>query len=194
MSFVSFLSRNQSSFSLFKRKKGLFNIIIESKSKFLNGNQSIRSNGFSYWSSHRFMSSQATPSMKILFGSQTGTAQAFAQELGTEGEEKNIPNEVIEMDTYDTNSIENDNLLVFIAATYGKGEPTDNAKNFVKWMQSSEAKQKNLKELEYTVFGLGKSKTYGDRYQAASKMLDEGMENLGAKRLLPRGEGDDDAE
>ena len=27
MSFVSFLSRNQSSFSLFKRKKGLFNII-----------------------------------------------------------------------------------------------------------------------------------------------------------------------
>ena len=40
---------------------------------------------------------------------------------------------------------------MFVAATYGKGEPTDNAKKFVKWIQSEEANKQKLDNVKYTV-------------------------------------------
>eukprot|EP00163_Fabomonas_tropica_P015192 TRINITY_DN2774_c0_g1_i5.p1 TRINITY_DN2774_c0_g1~~TRINITY_DN2774_c0_g1_i5.p1 ORF type:complete len:558 (-),score=90.31 TRINITY_DN2774_c0_g1_i5:86-1759(-) len=48
-----------------------------------------------------------------------------------------------------------------------------------------------LKGMPFAVFGLGCSQTYPDRYQAVGKRLDQRLEQLGANRLLERGEGDD---
>jgi NADPH-ferrihemoprotein reductase len=41
-------------------------------------------------------------------------------------------------------------------ATYGEGEPTDNAKEFYEWLESTEMDLSNVK---FAVFGLG-NKTY----------------------------------
>ena len=47
----------------------------------------------------------------------------------------------------------------------------------------------DVAHLKYMVFGLGQSKTYPDRYQAVGIAVDKRMAELGAERLLPRGEG-----
>jgi sulfite reductase alpha subunit-like flavoprotein len=41
------------------------------------------------------------------------------------------------------------------------------------------------------VFGLGNSKTYPERFQAVGIAVDKRISDLGAKRLLERGVGDD---
>ena len=50
------------------------------------------------------------------------------------------------------------NICVFLMATHGEGEPTDNAKHFYNYCEKM--KEQNVKcydKMNYTVFGLGKS-------------------------------------
>jgi NADPH-ferrihemoprotein reductase len=54
---------------------------------------------------------------------------------------------------------EEKSLLVFLLATYGEGEPTDNAKEFFNWLQSPERPADLLKGIRYVVFGLGNKVT-----------------------------------
>jgi NADPH-ferrihemoprotein reductase len=47
---------------------------------------------------------------------------------------------------------------VFLLATYGEGEPTDNARGFCKWIKNSVKKSRHLSPLQglrVAVFGLG---------------------------------------
>lgn len=48
---------------------------------------------------NRNLSTNST--IKILYGSQTGTAMGFAYDLGEDAEKKKIPVEVIDMEQYD---------------------------------------------------------------------------------------------
>lgn len=43
---------------------------------------------------------------------------------------------------------------IFCLATHGEGDPTDNARTFAEWLKNEEI-IKNMKEFNYTVFGLG---------------------------------------
>lgn len=94
-----------------------------------------------------------------------------------------------------------DCLAFFIMATYGEGEPTDNAIDFwelisgegqPEFSQSSEAEdpEKPLKNLRYVVFGLG-NKTY-EHYNLVGRTVDKRLGELGGTRIADRGEGDDD--
>lgn len=93
-------------------------------------------------------------------------------------------------------------------ATYGEGDPTDNAQAFYEWLQSGEADlsgvnftvcihfRRNLPHpylndlLVKQVFGLG-NKTY-EHFNAMGKYVDKRMEELGATRVVEAGVGDDD--
>jgi NADPH-ferrihemoprotein reductase len=46
-------------------------------------------------------------------------------------------------------------MSIFLMATHGEGEPTDNAINFMKWLKSEERTPHILNSLNFTVFGLG---------------------------------------
>lgn len=48
-------------------------------------------------------------------------------------------------------------LAIFIVATYGEGDPTDNAAKFVKWVvnENGEIPNNFFDNVNYTVFGLG---------------------------------------
>lgn len=82
---------------------------------------------------------------------------------------------------------------IFLMATYGEGEPTDNAISFTKWMKNLEGTlgADTLKKLKFCVFGLG-NKQY-EHYNLMGKTTNTALEALGGSRMFEYGEGDDDA-
>lgn len=133
----------------------------------------------------------------IFYGSQTGTAEDYAQRMAKEIKKRYGQNplvydlEVVDMKFLD--QVPEDALALFVMATYGEGEPTDNAQAFWDLLQEDEpefSEQHSLEHLRYCVFGLG-NRTY-EYFNQAAKVVDEKLAAAGATRLGERGEGDDD--
>ena len=87
-------------------------------------------------------------------------------------------------------AITSEQLAVFLMATYGEGEPTDNAVSFYKFITNKD-EPPTLPNLLYTVFGLG-NKQY-EHFNRMGKLTDRKLQELGASRVFDYGEGDDDA-
>ncbi|KAG4305544.1 hypothetical protein PORY_001100 [Pneumocystis oryctolagi] len=137
----------------------------------------------------------------IFYGSQTGTAENFAFRLAKEGHSRyGLSTITANLEDYDYENLNNfapEKLAIFIVATYGEGEPTDNAIAFFQFLQSktltfSDGKtihDKPLSNLNYIIFGLGNS-TY-EHYNHMARTLDILLIKLGANKISKRGEGDD---
>lgn len=145
------------------------------------------------------------PTLVLFYGSQTGTAEDFALRLAKETSGNyNIKTMVCDLEDYDMESIMSleNCLLGFFMATYGEGEPTDNATDFYSWImdgagvgedEGDEIESMTLEKplsLPYFVFGLGNS-TYA-HFNAIGKRLDKRLQRLGGVRLAELGMGDDD--
>eukprot|EP00761_Pharyngomonas_kirbyi_P013488 gb/GECH01013517.1/.p1 GENE.gb/GECH01013517.1/~~gb/GECH01013517.1/.p1 ORF type:complete len:646 (+),score=145.49 gb/GECH01013517.1/:1-1938(+) len=133
------------------------------------------------------------PKLTILYGSQTGTAESFANILQKEASRQYGFNaKAIDLADYESpeEKLPQENLLIFTMATYGEGEPTDNARDFWDFLFEEEHDEDFLSNVQYTVFGLG-NKQY-KIYQAAGRGIDKRMKELGAQRIFERGEGDAD--
>lgn len=125
----------------------------------------------------------------ILFGSQTGTAEGFAEVLKKEGRQHGFAAHALDLEEYDAAELlATETCVVFVLATYGEGDPTDNAVPFIKWIKDADCA---LTGVGFTVFGLG-NRQY-EHYNAIGRLVDARMEHLGAKRVYHYGEGDDDA-
>jgi len=128
----------------------------------------------------------------VFYGSQTGTAEEFAGRLAKEAARYGMkaliadPEECDMEELVKLSEIEN-SLAVFALATYGEGDPTDNAQAFYEWLQSGDA---DLTGVNYAVFGLG-NKTY-EHYNATGKYVDKRITELGGTRVVELGLGDDD--
>lgn len=126
----------------------------------------------------------------VFFGSQTGTAEDYATKLAKELHSKfGLSVLIADMADYDYDNFQDmnsDYLFFFLVATYGEGEPTDNAVEFFNWLEGDADQITNVK---YTVFGLGNS-TY-EFYNAMGAKLNDRFEALGAERIAPYGQGDD---
>lgn len=78
------------------------------------------------------------PSVRILFGTQTGTAERFSKQLGNElrrkyGDAINV--EVLDLEHYVAElRLPKEGVAFFLLATYGDGDPTDNAVDFYSWL------------------------------------------------------------
>lgn len=132
-------------------------------------------------------------SLVAFYGSQTGTAEEFAGRLAKEGIRYQLKGMVADPEEYDMEELVNlkdipNSLAVFCLATYGEGDPTDNAMEFYEWLQNGDA---NLTGLNYAVFGLG-NKTY-EHYNEVAIYVDKRLEELGGTRVYVCGLGDDDA-
>lgn len=147
------------------------------------------------------ISDSARPTVKILFGTQTGTAERFAKQLRSALVSKygdNVTFMVQDVEEYDwKTALLTDKAVVFLMATYGDGEPTDSAADFYGWLDEVVEDAANdasdsplLKDLSYAVFGLG-NKQY-EHYAAAGKKLHKALAALGAVPLCRCGDGDDD--
>jgi len=134
--------------------------------------------------------SSLTP-IKIFFGSQTGTAEEFSRKLASEAKRYKFDPIVTDLEEYDFEELATEKFVMFVVATYGEGEPTDNAREFMQQLIDPSHPSDLLSAVQFTVFGLG-NKTY-EHYNAVARQVDTRLEELGAQRIFKRGEGDDDA-
>jgi len=174
--------------------------------------------------------------IRIYYGTQTGTAENFSDELKRDAESNGFYATLVDcedMENDDNDSSEEDTgpefsltdaryadekgrvRNVFVMATYGEGEPTDNATAFVNYLRevtglplhedksesgSSEAGEEKKEEgnpspaptlsnIDYAVFGLG-DREY-EHYCAMGKFINRAMGAAGAKPIVGLGMGDD---
>uniref|UniRef100_A0A671Q0K6 tRNA 4-demethylwyosine synthase (AdoMet-dependent) n=1 Tax=Sinocyclocheilus anshuiensis TaxID=1608454 RepID=A0A671Q0K6_9TELE len=136
--------------------------------------------------------------VKVLYGSQTGTAKGFAKELAGGISAQGIQCEVIDMKEYDpedrlAEECTSKMICVFLVATYTDGQPTESAEWFCKWLEEASMDFRYgktfLKGMRYAVFGLGNS-VYVGHYNTVSKNIDKWLWMLSAARIMTRGEGD----
>jgi len=145
----------------------------------------------------------------VYFGSQTGTAESFANQLQREGQEHGFMVHVVDLQDVKLSDLvreetttEGKNVGIFLISTYGEGEPTDNSvsvvmdlKSRINTIDEEEKKEDSriesvLSRLHYSVFGLG-NRQY-EHFNAMGKFFDSSLEQVGASRILPIGIGDDD--
>uniref|UniRef100_A0A1B6E5J6 NADPH--cytochrome P450 reductase n=1 Tax=Clastoptera arizonana TaxID=38151 RepID=A0A1B6E5J6_9HEMI len=132
-------------------------------------------------------------SLVAFYGSQTGTGEEFAGRIAKEGIRYGLKGMVADPEEYEMGELVNlkdipNSLAVFCLATYGEGDPTDNAMDFYEWLQNGDV---DLSGLNFAVFGLG-NKTY-EHYNEVAIYVNNRLEELGATRVCDLGLGDDDA-
>ncbi|KAI9825345.1 MAG: NADPH-cytochrome P450 reductase [Phylliscum demangeonii] len=139
----------------------------------------------------------------IFYGSQTGTAEDYASRLAKEGSSRfGLKTMAADLEDYDYDNLDTfpeDKVAFFVLATYGEGEPTDNAVEFyeffsnedVSFSQGATKDDKPLSNLKFVAFGLGNN-TY-EHYNSMVRRIDTKLGVLGAIRVGEAGEGDDGA-
>ncbi|UKZ47224.1 hypothetical protein TrVGV298_001440 [Trichoderma virens] len=137
----------------------------------------------------------------IFYGSQTGTAEDYASRLAKEGKSRfGLETMVADLEEYDFDAIDtvsSDKIVFFVMATYGEGEPTDNAVEFYEFINGEEpafskgSADAPLENLHYIAFGLGNN-TY-EHYNSMVRDTDRLLTKYGAHRIGTAGEGDDGA-
>ncbi len=67
----------------------------------------------------------------------------------------------VDMEDFDSEKLKETGAAIFLLATYGEGEPTDNAAAFLKFLKNEDASVsvEFLSGLRYCVFGLGEFAT-----------------------------------
>lgn len=127
----------------------------------------------------------------IFWGSQSGTAERFANRLSKEIAQR-FGKKALAADCsdYEPDSIKKltqDKLAIFIASTFGEGEPSDNINDLWSWLHT--AKGSPLTNLKYAAFGLGNSKY--KYYNAVIDYVVDRLDKLGAQAVLSVGRADD---
>ncbi|CAL1708234.1 unnamed protein product [Somion occarium] len=141
-------------------------------------------------------SSQSTPStgadktvptqpLYVLYGSNTGSSEAFAQRIASGAASHGFRAHIGTLDSA-TGRIITDGPIIAVTASF-EGEPADNAKQFVSWLTSLQGEK--LKGVSYAVFGCG-NHDWVSTYQRIPTLIDTVAAERGAQRLLERGAGD----
>lgn len=106
--------------------------------------------------------------------------------------------EVVDIDGYDYEerlpaAAAAGEAVVLLFATYGDGDPTDDAMDFMEWLSAeAEIESEVVRGLKFAVFGLG-NRQY-EHFNATGKQLYKDLAAAGGEAIVKRGEGDDDAD
>ena len=134
------------------------------------------------------LQNRAKEEIFIIFGSQTGTAEEYANQLSNNLTSLGIKHSLIDAFDLELSSFHKKQRAIFIVSTHGVGEPPDNIAHVYKYFKDCVARGKRMKNVSYTIFGLGDS-AYVD-YNEAAKSLHDLLRSLGAREFFPRALGD----
>lgn len=123
----------------------------------------------------------------VLYGSNMGTSEAIAHQIADDGEAKGCVTTVAPLDAY-VDKLPTQGAVVIVTASYN-GTPPDNAARFCAWLQQGNLQPGSLQGVNYTVFGCG-NREWATTFQAIPRLVDRKLEEYGARRIYPRGEGD----
>ncbi|CAM1509566.1 Fc.00g033050.m01.CDS01 [Cosmosporella sp. VM-42] len=121
--------------------------------------------------------------LSIYYGSNSGTCKAFAYRLASEvGSHGYYATTVSPLDSAHQ-KLPTELPVAIITASY-EGEPPDNARLFVDWLES--LGEKDLSKVSYAVFGCG-HRDWIQTFHRIPKLLDARLEELGASRVASLG-------
>ncbi|OJD31960.1 nadph-ferrihemoprotein reductase [Diplodia corticola] len=127
----------------------------------------------------------------IFWGSQSGTAEGFANRLARECHHRfGLEAMAADLSDFDADTISlipESKLAIFICSTFGEGDPSDNTAGL--WDYLLRSNHVSLKNLRYFAFGLGNS-----NYKYYNRVIDvvvEQLDKFGARPMLPVGRADD---
>ncbi|KAH9922456.1 cytochrome P450 [Fomitopsis serialis] len=133
---------------------------------------------------------EARQPMYVLYGSNTGTSETFAQRVVNDAAARGVgwTGFHASMGTLDAfvAKLPTDGPVVIITASF-EGEPADNAAHFVDWL--SNLKGSELANVRFAVFGCG-NRDWVQTFQRIPMLIDARLEERGAQRVIARGVGD----
>ncbi|MBF2718221.1 cytochrome P450 [Agrobacterium vitis] len=121
----------------------------------------------------------------VLYGSNTGTSESFAQKLGSEAQARGYKSIVATADEY-ASGVPVGVPFVVVTASY-EGQPPDNAGQFLAWAEALQPDM--LKGRPVAVFGCG-NRQWARTWQAVPKRVEAALLQARAISILPRGEAD----
>jgi cytochrome P450/NADPH-cytochrome P450 reductase len=129
-------------------------------------------------------SGSSTP-LLVLYGSNSGSAEAFAQRIAADAKAHGYAPELGILNDYAAH-LPTVGAVIVVTASY-EGQPTDNARQFVAWLDTLQPG--DLSGVKFGVFGCG-NRDWVRTYQAIPRKIDAGLEAAGATRVVERGEAD----
>ncbi|KAK6343097.1 NAPDH-dependent diflavin reductase [Orbilia javanica] len=124
----------------------------------------------------------------LLYASETGTTEDYAEELGRTLERLHFKVRVFEMDSFEPKLLLSTPLAVFMCPTTGQGDMPENMQKFWRFLLRKKLPPSLLRNMKFSTFGLGDS-TY-PKFNWAVKKLHKRLLQLGASEFYIRGEGD----
>jgi flavodoxin/succinate dehydrogenase/fumarate reductase-like Fe-S protein len=128
------------------------------------------------------ISTDGDRSLLILFGSQSGNAEALAAKFAKQASAYGLEADVADMDGFDMSSLSGKKRVLILCSTWGEGEQPDNAEEL--WIKASSASPGLLDGVNFSVLALGD--TSYELFCESGKEWDKKFEELGATRLVDR--------
>ena len=132
--------------------------------------------------------------LTILYASDNGNAESLAKRLGSRGKARGLKTMVMAMEDYPLEDLPSEENVVIITSTAGQGQFPQNGRAF--WESIKDNTDLDLASVNFSVFALGDSHYWPRKedkhyYNKPGKDVDRVMGNLGGKRLVDIGLGDD---
>jgi cytochrome P450/NADPH-cytochrome P450 reductase len=133
----------------------------------------------------------SVPSMKnltaltIAYGSNAGSAEAFAQKLAQEAPFYGFAPSLMPLNKL-VNTLHETKALAVVTASY-EGQSPDNANKFIPYVESGDIDP--LTDIKFGVFGCG-NRQWARTYQAIPTLVDAALHTAGAERITALGAGD----